>query len=473
MEQHTLTGLPSKNNFHVAVIGGGASGILSAIQLLQQKLPIVVHVFNDGFEMGRGVAYSAISDPMVLNVPAGNMSAFPDAPDHFAEWLKERYATRYSRQAFVPRSIYGDYLQHVLQIAKRDSPLGSIQNYHGYIVKLLPRKPGYAVFFGDKEIFADAVILALGNVSSSNSNSSSGFLASDARYIPHPWSETEKILKIGGQGPVVILGSGLTAVDMILQLRQQGYQGNIHLISRRGQWPAVHKLGLPAVPGDASQLVGISPRKLIQLIHKKIHVLENSGGDWRQAIDGLRPATNSIWSSWSHRQRESFLRHLQTFWNIHRHRIAPEVWSSLDREIKSGSVRLEAGRITAIRPENHGLVVAYRPRCHDIVQELRATFVIGCTGLETLEMPYSRQLIQSLIEQNLAQLDPLNLGLATAPGGEVVNASGQPVPGLYAIGPLRRGNLWETTAIPEIRVQAKAVVREILDYLTNGYKSTA
>jgi uncharacterized NAD(P)/FAD-binding protein YdhS len=466
MDPHINHGLSNGKRYHVAIIGGGASGTLSAIQLLQLKLPILVHVFNEGFEVGRGVAYSAACNRLVLNVPARNMSAFPDRPDHFIGWLKERYGNLYTSDSFVPRHIYGDYLQDILQTGLKNAPAAQLQLYDSRITKLLPQERGYAIVHGKKETFAHAVILALGNPPPADLKLPSEKSIGDPRYICDPWKEAGNIAEICGDGTVVILGSGLTALDMILQLRQQKYSGNIVLISRRGQWPSVHRPGLVSADDASLAWKGLSPCQILRALRQKVQLVEGQGGDWRQVIDALRTNTNDIWAGWTFRQRQSFIRHLQPYWNVHRHRVSPDAWDSLSQEIKTGATQLKAGRIVEIRPDRNGLTVAYRPRRQGCEQELQARFVINCTGSDTLHGECRQALIQFLLDQSLGQLDPLGHGLATTPDGAVLNANGQAVQGLYTIGPLRRGTLWETTAIREIRVQATVIAQVISRHLT-------
>src|ERR1700722_14441969 len=176
-------------HFHVAIIGGGASGTLSAIQLLKLDWPVTVHLFNDEFELGRGMAYSAPCNRMVLNVPARNMSAFCDRPHHFVGWLQVRQGAHYPGDAFVPRQIYGDYLRHTLQAAADDSPLGSLRIYNSQVTKLQSENGGYVIGGADEEVFADAVILALGNGSPACPHLNEKKSLPEDRFISNPWKD--------------------------------------------------------------------------------------------------------------------------------------------------------------------------------------------------------------------------------------------------------------------------------------------
>jgi uncharacterized NAD(P)/FAD-binding protein YdhS len=447
---------------HVAIIGGGASGVSSAIQILRRNASLVIHLFNEGREIGRGVAYTASCDDLVLNVPAGRMSVFPDQPDHFVAWLGERFGARYTTASFVPRRIYGDYLRATLATARHDASQSSLKIHPWHVDELRPKNDGYLIVGGETTLFADAVILALGNLPPANPALGDGSFASDPRYVSNPCQEADKLHRIGGSAGVVILGSGLTAVDTILQLRQQGHRGKIDLISRRGQWPAVHR-SFPVLDSYVPpQLTGLDPATAIKVLREKADEVEAAGGNWRQVVESVRPVTNAIWAAWTPRQRASFLRHLRPYWDIHRHRLASEVWSTLEREIGEGTLQLSAGRVIAIHPEKDAFTIQFRLRRDQKLNQLRADFVINCTGPEALRRQCCQPLVRSLLDQNLAELDPLSLGLATLPNGNLLNAEGRPAHRLFALGPVRRGSLWETTAMPEIRSQAVAVAEEVI-----------
>ena len=455
-------------HLRLAVIGGGASGTLAAIHLLRQSAPRVVHLFNDGFELGRGVAYSSACDQLLLNVPAARMSAFPDLPSHFVDWLKERHGTRFTGDSFVPRQFFGDYLRENLEEAASKATAGRLQLHAGRASEILRRKSGYAVVWDNQETEVDGVVLALGNVPPANPVLGDNRFVADPRYISSPWHEAGKLQRVANDESVVIVGSSLTAVDTVLQLREQGHRGEIVLISRRGQWPSVHRLGLAPISQDAMSLVGRGPAELTRLVRDQIRQVEEMGGDWRQVIDGLRPATNAIWAGWSLRERQSFLCHMRSYWDVRRHRMAPEVWARVQDEMSQGTLRLIAARVTEIRTEVDGLEVTYRPRCQSDPKTLRADVLINCTGSESLRRQCCQPVVRSLLEQHLAVLDPLGLGLMASPDGHLTSPRGGNTRALMAVGPVRRGNLWETTAIPEIRVQAKDVAAQLVGELVKS-----
>jgi uncharacterized NAD(P)/FAD-binding protein YdhS len=155
------------------------------------------------------------------------------------------------------------------------------------------------------------------------------------------------------------------------------------------------------------------------------------------------------------------MRHVRPYWDCHRHRTCPEVWLTLQEQIEAGTLSIRAGRILAITPQEDHLEVRFAPRGAHAAITTRASHVLNCTGSEHLRRDHCQPILQSLLSQDLAQLDPLGLGLITDQTGAVVGPDGKPVPGLWALGPTRRGSLWETTAVPEIRMQATELSNRI------------
>jgi uncharacterized NAD(P)/FAD-binding protein YdhS len=345
-----------------------------------------------------------------------------------------------------------------------EAPKGRLHIHTNPVTALKPKKSGYFVPGEEGDIAVDAVVLALGNVPPAHPHLEEMGFISDPRYLCNPWQRAEAIRRIDSKSDVLILGSGLTAMDALLQLRQQGHGGRIHLISRHGRWSKVHQEIRILAPYVSPKLTGCRPSQAMKLLREKVREVELEGGDWRQVVHGIRDETNAIWEAWTLNQRRSFLTHARPYWDIHRHRMAAEVWQAIEQEIEKARIKLSAGRIQAISPGKKGLTIHYRGRYQQEIQKLKTDFVINCTGPEALRRQHCQPLVRSLLDQNLAAPDPLHLGLATAPDGALLNADGHPVPGLFAMGPVRRGSLWETTAVPEIRVQAANLAEQITRY---------
>ena len=84
----------------IGIIGGGFSGAMLARHLLNSEQNIEIYIFNNDAKFGRGIAYQAQIDSLLLNVPAGKMSAYSNQPDHFVDWLNKKNKKSKDEKAF-------------------------------------------------------------------------------------------------------------------------------------------------------------------------------------------------------------------------------------------------------------------------------------------------------------------------------------------------------------------------------------
>jgi uncharacterized NAD(P)/FAD-binding protein YdhS len=434
--------------FDVAVIGAGASGTLLASQYSRHASPASRMVLiGAGARPGRGVAYETPYTANVLNVPAGNMSAFPDDSLHFVRWLTSRLPEA-DAGSFVPRRIYGDYLAEILAETLQSK---SVQLVDATAIGLSFRNDLWTIHLQNGSIIqACSVVLAIGNALIPAAPLDVSRIAQFFRGTP--WA-IEAIQGISHTAEVLLIGTGLTTVDVALSLRESGHTGQIHAVSRHGKLYQHHKLytrrPLDELPNEFR-----TPRSALRWTRAAIKNVQNDGGDWRAVIDSLRPHLPVIWQNWSLQQRASFLRHLRNLWDIHRHRMAPEVYTHLKRLLSDGTLTIHAGRL--LKAESDGLQASITIRSAHTADDfvIRADRVINCTGpsrnYSTTDIP----LIAGMRNQGWLTPDQLGLGIETDADGRLINAGGSPVGNLFTIGPLRIPNLFESIAIPEIRVQA-------------------
>jgi uncharacterized NAD(P)/FAD-binding protein YdhS len=243
-------------------------------------------------------------------------------------------------------------------------------------------------------------------------------------------------------------------VDLALALRAEGHRGPIHAVSRRGLVPLAH------APHEPRKLppppAGAPPSALIRWVRAQA-----AEGDWRSAVDGLRPYAQKVWEGWSLARRASFLRHARAYWDVHRHRTAPEVGVELEALLRSGAIRVHAGRIVGLRDIGDAVEVEWTRRSDQGRETLRVARVINCTGPSSDYAAVDQPLVAQMRRAGWLVPDPLRLGVETDAEGRMLGADGQPVPGLFTLGPLRRPSLWESTAIPEIREQARALAARL------------
>jgi len=448
--------------FTVAIVGGGFAGATLAAQMLRNSSgTISVVLVERGARVGRGVAYGTPCPQHLLNVPAKNMSAYPDDPEHFLRWAKLNHDPGVKPGDFLPRQVYGRYVEFLLQ-QEIELHSGRFERVQDEAVSLA-RLGGMAEIHlrSGQTLFADKVVLALGN-SPPGDPGLPGKTPHSQHYVSDPWAPgaLDDVSNNEDQS-VLLVGSGLTSVDLALSLRSRGFRGIIHLLSRRGLLPQSHKA--PAVwPPFWDENSPRTARGLLRLIRAQVEAAEGLGSGWRAVIDSLRPFTPAIWRSLPRQEQRRFLRHVRPYWEIHRHRVAPEIGVPLASQIQNSQVETHAGRIVAYAEDAAEGEVTYRDRKTGQLKGLRVASVINCTGPEVDCRRIDNPLLTNLAAEKLVRPDPLFLGLDTSEDGALINAYGEPSDFLYTIGPSRKGSLWETTAVPEIRIQASQLASLLL-----------
>jgi uncharacterized NAD(P)/FAD-binding protein YdhS len=447
----------------VAIVGAGASGTLLAAHLLRAGGARVVLV-ERGASIGRGVAYGTSFAGHLLNVPAASMSGLPDDPDHFLRFVCEQHDPATRHTTFVPRMVFGSYLEAVLAESERlAAPGASLERRRGEVVGIA----GDVLTLADgSRLRADRIVLALGNLPPRDPRLlEGGWPADPARCIRDPWSPGA--LERRAAGPVLLVGTGLTMVDIALQVQEQDPAQRIVALSRSGLLPHVHRTGgappssgLP-VPAPTPSLVA-----LLRFVRSAAVVAEQSGGDWRDAVNALRPVTAELWAGLPRAEQRRFLARLARYWDIHRHRLAPQVATAIEELENSGQLELTAGRILSVTPDGEGLGVRILERSSGRERTLRVASVVNCTGPNGDVRSGGSPLLDALQASGAVRPHPLALGLDTCADGSLRDAHGRASKTLFAIGPLRRGELWETTAIPEIRSQAQALARHLVSQRT-------
>lgn len=435
----------------VAVVGAGFSGLLTALHLLTAGDGPTVRLFERRGVFGRGLAYGTDNAEHLLNVRAANMSAFPDRPDHFTEWLAAHGGWR-SQGGFVTRGAYGDYLQDMLREAMFGGAGGSRLLLEADGIDRIRRAGGgYRLTTSMGRSFdVDAVVLATGAPVPAALPGLDPELARSGRYIVDPW-------RPGGIPPdlgdhVLLIGSGLTMVDVVMA-NAAPYR-RFTVISRRGLLPAEHGPNPPAA--GAMRLTG-SPLEVMRQLRQAARTR-----DWREVIDEARGSARTLWGSWSYAERRAFLRHLRPWWDVHRHRMSPAVARRLKAAEAAGAFVLHAGEPRALSLRGDQVRVDWRPRGARRTQRLYVDAVVNCTGRQGDVRHTEDALIRSLLAEGLARPDRCGLGLDVDEASRVLGPDGAAQPGLHAVGPLTRGAFWEITAVPDIREQARDVARDVL-----------
>jgi uncharacterized NAD(P)/FAD-binding protein YdhS len=441
----------SNAGYDFAIIGGGFSAACLAIHLMrgaQGKLSIAI-IDRDGL-IGRGVAYRTQCMAHILNVPAAKMSILADEPDHFADWIANQ---DFEPHHFVPRRCYGEYIEEVLLEVAQASRHATVNWVQGNVVAARRSQGGVAIELENGDVIhAGTSILAVGNAPPQGPEVFQSLNAN--RYNANPWANH---LEIAPNDDVLIVGSGLTAIDQILALSRENDHGTIYVLSRRGKLPALH--GRYALwPTEWADALPSDALGLFRAVRCQIKEAQATGADWRAVIDSMRCATPRIWKSLSPEEKERFIRHVRPYWEITRHRIPARTHEELEFLIADKRLVMLAGRITQAVDTQEHVEVAYTDRKTQSNRAIRVDRVLNCTGPGTVARVRD-ELLNHLLEDGLARLDSLGLGIETAADGALIDSDGRASETMFAIGPVRKATLWETTAVGEIRAQANELAK--------------
>lgn len=454
----------------VVVVGAGFSGAVTAVQLLRRaEGPVHVVLVNESGRMARGLAYGTRSAQHLLNVPAGNMSALDGEPDDFLHYCRWS-APQVQPDSFVPRRAYGAYLEALLSAAEVSlKPGARLERVTGAVVHARPVGQGAVVQLRDGRLWqADAVVLAFGHFAPRAPLSAEQLQALGPRWIADPWAPGA-LQGVGARDDVLLVGSGLTAVDVALGLADTGHRGRITCISRRGLAPQAHRAsgGLAAqVDGQAlaARLQGQPTRQQLRALREAVRRHQAAGGDWRDVVGALRGHTPAWWRALPQAQRAQFLRHLRPHWEVLRHRCAPQAHAQFERLQQQGRLQLLAARLGAVAvDEAQGAVqLQLHPRGGKPAHACRVQHVVNCTG-PTSDLRHSGSaLLDDLQAQGLLARDALGLGLPVDAAYHPIGRGGGACGWLYYVGPLLKADAWEATAVPELRRHARCLAEGLL-----------
>lgn len=388
----------------IAIVGGGAAAVLVLGNLARQdfKRPLSITVFDKTGVFGKGIAYQTQNPAHLLNVRAQGMSAFAHDPAHFEDYAK---TLGYRATDFVPRKDYADYLAGILNEA--ENKLTAAGHSLNFVQdEIVDVKQDCVI--GQKDVYpARHIVLATGNNRNISPAGVENLSVQDG-YYAEPWLLDDH--RPDGAENVFVLGTGLSMVDTVIALLKAGHKGKITAISRNGLMPMPHIETVNPVSYN-EDVITASPAQVLRRIRQHI----KGGNDWRGAIDGLRPVTNDIWKNFSAHQKQVFKKRALTLWNVHRHRMAPEIAEQIFAAQTSGQFSVIQDCIEGLAKDTAGI----------IVQGKRKNYTAPCV------------------------INALGYGQD--------NRMGKDVTGLYRVGPALFGTLFETIAIPEIRQQSHDV----------------
>ena len=445
----------------VVVVGGGCSGTLATLHLLRTGTVRVVLV-EPSSSPGRGLAYSPPTRDFLLNVPAGRMSAWSDRPGDFLQWLRRTDAAA-DAATFASRAAYGDYLADLLASERNNPHLDLVRDRASDLER---RRSGFRVTLASgRQLRCWGVVLALGNAAPRPLPGCHAGGRSD-RVVDHPLADLRSLAP-DADATIGIVGTGLTALDVIMWLDRQGHRGRIVAVSRHGLTPIPHTLTTAAALPQPPDALRERPTviRLLRWLRATGSSLAAAGSAPCRAVDALRRLTTELWQDMTPEERRRFCRHARPYWDVHRHRAPPELNAILVSGIAKGRIEVRAARVLGWKPHaGRGIRVSLQPREDPARVDIEEVdWLVNCTGPERDARRQPNPLVQGLLANGMVAPDPLGLGIRTGPQGEVLDRMGVALPGAFAIGPWRVAGLWESTAVPELRGQAATIAAALAD----------
>ncbi|ESY01582.1 FAD dependent oxidoreductase [Mesorhizobium sp. LNJC399B00] len=441
----------------IIIVGGGASGVVLAAHLLKSANPdLRVTLIEKRPHFGQGIAYSTLLSAHVLNVSAAGMSAYADDPLNFWRWLQGRGLISQEQTPqtpfYAPRSVYARYLKEVLdELEAREKETGRLRLIREESLSISPTSSGVEVVLANgTSVVAHLAVLATGHDEQPGAGQGHAIRMG-----------TEADTALDPEARVLVLGTGLSMVDAFLSLEQRGHRGEIVALSRRGLLPSPHRKGNPIKLDVADIPLGTQLSYFVGWFRDLIRENQKAGIDWRDVVDGLRPFNQKIWQNWPSSAKRRFVEHTKAWWDIHRHRLAPEVHARVTEAVRTGRIRPVAGRVVGIEAGD-GFTVGIQSRHTKALETLQVARIYDCTGIARDISTTSNSVVRSLVDRGLARPDPLRLGLDVTAKCEIIAGDGTASAKILAVGPLTRGTFFEIDAIPDIRVQCARLSKQLL-----------
>lgn len=451
----------------IVIVGGGFCGTMVAHHLLKDlTFTGKIYLINSGHPIARGVAYSAYSDHHFLNVTAGKMSALPDEPDHFVNWVlrQEKYALldkELISKTYLPRKLYGNYLEAIWSETQR-TRTGQLVVRNDLVISISQRDAKYEIVLqSGAHIQSKTVVVATGNEIPANLRLKDPAVFDSPYYFQNPWAKAS-VAKSASNENVLIVGNGLTMVDTVLGLKENGFTGKIYSLSPNGFAILPHRHNGIAYTNLIKEIeVPYRLVDLLKLFNKHVKLVRHLGLSAEPVIDSVRPLTQKIWQALSLDEKREFMDRLRHLWGVARHRLPVHVYDQIIRMKLEQKLIVLSGRIQSLDARAQGVEVHFynkRSRQNEMIHVSR---VINCTGPETNIARSHNPLLRQLYETNMLQPDELGLGVKANEIGQVIDSNGL-AKDFFVMGNLMKGVLWESTAVPELRVMAKRVASEII-----------
>jgi uncharacterized NAD(P)/FAD-binding protein YdhS len=461
----------------IGIIGGGFAGTMTVVQLIRKlREPCEIIVINEKETLNKGIAFSSYSEKQLLNVQTGKMSAYPDKPDHFLHWVasrqefKEMDASLLSN-SFLPRRLYGDYLSSIwensLSAAVEKKIIISVID--SFVINLEINEDTVLLDLDNRDkLTVDHCVIATGNHMPRNPEISNKDFYLNKNYFQNPWG-IESVKNISNDLPVLIIGNGLTMVDSVLGILEHGFKGEIYSISPNGFniLPHTdHDLNYLKLSEELTE--NISLFDLVKLVNKHLKKTKKYNIPAEVIIDSLRPHTQRIWKNFSIHDKAVFMSRLRHLWGVARHRVPANIYNKIQQLRMDGRLHIHSGKILDFYEFGNYIEAEYFDKKNNRIKKLKVCRIINCTGPETNLMNLNKSFLKNCLLNGILTQDALQLGIKTdTETFQVIDLSGKLHPNLFTLGSTLKGELWESTAVSELRIQAEKLAEKLIDQLTN------
>lgn len=453
------------------IIGGGFTGTMTAVQLIKKSTaPCGITIINERETFNKGVAYNPYSDKHILNVITGKMSAYPDNPDHFLDWVmtrpdfQDRDKTLIAN-SFLPRKLYGEYLTEIWADTVKTAETKGIEVnvIDSFVIDLDVNENSVSLWLeDDSKLIFDTCIIATGNQIPRNPAIKNHSFYESKKYFQNPWL-INSVINIKSDLPVLLIGNGLTMVDTVIGLLEQGFKGEIFSVSPNGFNILPHRHnGLKYTKLTEELTDNLSLFELVRLVNKHIKAVREYGVTAEPVIDSLRPHTQKIWKKFTDREKELFMSRLRHLWGVARHRIPLHIHDKIQKLQIEGRLHINAGKIIDITESENFITVEYFDHHDHTLKNIKVSRIINCTGPETDLMNVEKSFLKNCLIKGILIQDKLKLGItADTETFQVINSDGKPHESLFTLGSNLKGELWESTAVNELRGQAEKLAENL------------
>lgn len=480
----------------IVIIGGGFSAATFAVQLLRRS-SVGLHIFivEPREHLGRGLAYSAVDPDHRLNGPLDVQAIDPEHPEDLLRWCNEARVRENDPEASVPsghlflrRSVIGEYLSAQLALHSYDDVLGStIVHVRDTAINVTVAEKEYIVSTSQNgNLTADMVILATGNSIPSLRKPFESHHASHSRIIPNPL-EAGSLSAISSEANVLIVGSGLTALDMLSTLLRRGHQGKITVVSRRGLRPRGHSpeiLGLKTSQKPADPIMKkmsapipdfiarepVSVRRWCRALRIEIARVEDAGGTWHEPFDEVRDVAWKLWPLLPLAEKKRFLHRLRLFYDIHRFRTPPMNEKMAAEAEQDGRVKYLAANVAQVtaEPGSASVQVDFEIAGNtEARHRISFDYVVNCTGLDSGTSSSTNPLLAKLERNGLIRRHETGLGYDVTASCEAINSEGGVQPRLRIIGPPTAGAFGDPLGAIYISAQVNRILPDVMQTLTS------